>query len=197
VEWILPGELKKVTKCLETLTIATAYSRIAPKIVPKIDRKSGQQQTRPPKRRKVEARIQVSEDQSDQKRRELSQTLSPELIPTELNGPLAAPSADMPQLQEGNIIRGSPALHFYLHRPQTRSKWPVLIPLSPSQTLTDALRGRLVLEYPTLYVLPQGPSELPKDQFISEDEYLRECGVEELAGGRGDNKMNNGDEDNQ
>lgn len=63
-----------------------------------------------------------------------------------------------------------PGLHFYLHKPSTTSPHPVLIPLSPHSTLETCLQNRLILEYPTIYVLPQPASELP-DTFLLEVEY--------------------------
>ncbi|EEH47270.2 uncharacterized protein PADG_03368 [Paracoccidioides brasiliensis Pb18] len=79
--------------------------------------------------------------------------------------------------------------YFYLHRPQSRSRVPVLIPLATeSVTLSDALRSRVVLEFPTFYVLPWAPKELPEDRFMLEEVYLRgndEGGEEELGEGRG------------
>ncbi|KAL2368752.1 hypothetical protein RJ035_007466 [Blastomyces gilchristii] len=66
--------------------------------------------------------------------------------------------------------------HFYLHRPQSRSKLPVLIPLTGSATITDALRNRSVLEFPTFYVLPWAAGGLPADRFMLEEVYLRENG---------------------
>ncbi|OJD22701.1 hypothetical protein ACJ73_05948 [Blastomyces percursus] len=66
--------------------------------------------------------------------------------------------------------------HFYLHRPQSRSKLPVLIPLTDPVTITDALRNRSVLEFPTFYVLPWAAGELPADRFVLEEVYLRENG---------------------
>lgn len=142
-----------IAQCLERLTIATAYSRIAPKG----DGKSDRQQAR---------------DESSRKRRKLETPVQPP-----------------------DILQSPPALHFYLHRPQTSSKCPVLIPLSPSETLAEALHGRLVLEFPTLYVLRQRPGELPTDRFMLEDEYLKECGVEESVESRSDGEVT--DEDNE
>ncbi|EEH41953.2 hypothetical protein PAAG_03874 [Paracoccidioides lutzii Pb01] len=79
--------------------------------------------------------------------------------------------------------------YFYLHRPQSRSRVPVLIPLATeSVTISDVLRSRVVLEFPTFYVLPWAPKELPEDGFMLEEVYLRENddgGEEELGEGRG------------
>jgi len=66
-----------------------------------------------------------------------------------------------------------PGLHFYLHKPHTTYPHPVLVPLSPQSTLSTCLQNRLILEYPTVYVLPQPPSELPSD-FLLEVEYHKQ-----------------------
>lgn len=66
-------------------------------------------------------------------------------------------------------------IYFYLHRPRTATKQPVLSPLDPSTTLTDTLRNRLVLEFPTIYVLREPLTEPSGDdsRFILENEYLQ------------------------
>jgi hypothetical protein len=60
---------------------------------------------------------------------------------------------------------------FYLLRPRTPGSSRVLIPLSNSSTLSELLRGREVLEFPTVYVLPEPPSALPPG-FLLESQYL-------------------------
>jgi hypothetical protein len=92
------------------------------------------------------------------------------------------------------------SVFFYIHRPRTTTKRPVLAPLSPGMTLTSALQDRVVLEFPTIYVLqnplmpvpdtscvtesgpgPLGKSNL-KQRFILEAEYLRAHPDEAAAG---------------
>lgn len=60
--------------------------------------------------------------------------------------------------------------HFYLIRPFTASKSVVLIPLDPSKSLTENLKGQTVLEFPTIYVLPEQSDSLPTGFQLS-DEY--------------------------
>ena len=66
----------------------------------------------------------------------------------------------------------TPSLKFYLHHPSLPSKNPVLIPLSPDATLATSLTNRLVLEFPTIYVLPQQQSGGLPDGFTREDDYF-------------------------
>ncbi|KAK3721300.1 Box C/D snoRNA accumulation [Vermiconidia calcicola] len=60
---------------------------------------------------------------------------------------------------------------YYLLKPATSSKCIVVIPLQPQATLTEALIGHIVQEFPTIYVLPAAPNTLPAD-FMLEAEYL-------------------------
>lgn len=50
---------------------------------------------------------------------------------------------------------------FYLHQPLSCSNTPALISLAPDSTLAAAVRGQVLLEFPTIYVLPNPPDGLP------------------------------------
>jgi hypothetical protein len=63
--------------------------------------------------------------------------------------------------------------HFYILRPRTPGPSRVLIPLSNLSTLSASLKGREVLEFPTIYVLSEPPSALPQG-FILESQYLNQ-----------------------
>jgi len=60
--------------------------------------------------------------------------------------------------------------HFYLLKPFTASKSIVLIPVDSSGKLTDCLRGQTVLEFPTVYALPNASDALPAG-FMLEEHY--------------------------
>lgn len=68
--------------------------------------------------------------------------------------------------------------HFYLVKPRTSSTRPVLIPLDSSQTLGENLRGRTVLEFPTIYVFPSSMAQLP-EEYLLESVYLEQQGEEQ------------------
>ncbi|KAJ5747045.1 uncharacterized protein N7511_008741 [Penicillium nucicola] len=75
-------------------------------------------------------------------------------------------------------------LYFYLLRPRTSTKNPVLAPLSPSSTLNEVLRSRAVLEFPTIFALSVSPETLAGQEtspFMLEEEYLRTAGPEEIG----------------
>ncbi|RDL37246.1 uncharacterized protein BP5553_04679 [Venustampulla echinocandica] len=66
-------------------------------------------------------------------------------------------------------------LAFYLYRPNTPSSFPkVLIPINTSKPLTDLLRKREVLEFPTIYIFEHG-TPLPED-FMLENKFLTATG---------------------
>lgn len=66
-------------------------------------------------------------------------------------------------------------LLFYLHRPQTSSKLKCLVPVEPTSTWKEVLKGRTVLEFPTIHVREEAPDHLPAP-FILERDYLEQHG---------------------
>jgi hypothetical protein len=58
--------------------------------------------------------------------------------------------------------------HFYLLRPFTASKLIVLTPIDASKSLTECLKEQTVLEFPTIYVLPDEPHSLPSGFLLAE-----------------------------
>ncbi|KAF2030132.1 hypothetical protein EK21DRAFT_112241 [Setomelanomma holmii] len=61
---------------------------------------------------------------------------------------------------------------FYLLKPRTSTSRHVLIHLTPTATLAECLKGRTVLEFPTIYVFPASLEYLAKE-FMLEDEYAK------------------------
>jgi hypothetical protein len=69
---------------------------------------------------------------------------------------------------------------FYLQRVPTPSSFPkVLVRLDPTKPLSDQLRHRAVVEYPTIYVFKKG-SPLP-DDFMLEKDFLVKTGQQALG----------------
>ncbi|KAK5955472.1 hypothetical protein OHC33_003110 [Knufia fluminis] len=156
VEWICSDGERITGSALESRTLGEAYINIVGK--KKIKRKrrlSTHDQAGPqpqPKVAKQEADgvLQTKPTKENEARKELT----------------TSSSADE-QLLNG--------MHFYLHNPQTSSKFKCLIPLPTGNTIRAALEGQTVLEYPTVYVKNESPEEL-KDPFISQDEYQKRHG---------------------
>lgn len=65
----------------------------------------------------------------------------------------------------------SSTVYFYLLLPSTPTKYRVLIPIDPTETLSTILVDRLILEFPTIYALKQPSDKLPTG-FVNEDQYL-------------------------
>ena len=79
--------------------------------------------------------------------------------------PLGVEGADKSQAQ----------VYFYFYRPNVPSRLKCLVPLSEDDTLGDVLKSRTILEFPTIYVLPEKPSEIA-EPFILEQTYLAQRG---------------------
>jgi hypothetical protein len=94
-------------------------------------------------------------------------------------------SAEQTDKTADQTIAPHRGLYFYLHRPRTTTKKPVLIPLLQSSTLNNVLRNRTVLEFPTIYALPESAETLFADKdnsnFILEEDYLRTAEPEEIG----------------
>ncbi|KAJ5200357.1 Zinc finger HIT-type [Penicillium cf. griseofulvum] len=98
---------------------------------------------------------------------------------------LEAVSTEQTDKTPNQTIAPHRGLYFYLHRPRTTTKKPVLIPLLQSSTLNTVLRNRTVLEFPTIYALPESAQTLFADKdnskFILEEDYLRTAEPDEIG----------------
>ena len=94
-----------------------------------------------------------------------------ELIPAPTQPPSLADVKDvhLPTTDTTPIIY---SLYYYLHAPRLPSQHPVLIPLLPEASLSESLRGRLVLEFPTIFVLAIEAEKLP-DRYITEEMFFK------------------------
>ena len=71
-------------------------------------------------------------------------------------------------------------MHFYLHRPQTSSKIKCLIPILATDTIQDALKGKKIVEFPTIYVRNEAPEAL-SEPFVLESTYLEQHGEDVMV----------------
>jgi hypothetical protein len=78
---------------------------------------------------------------------------------------------DIPEIKPGDTDESGN--HYYLVKPRTLGNLKVLIPLSPNDVLSQCLRRRVVLEFPTIQVLPWAPNALPNDYLLEEAYYDR------------------------
>ena len=170
MEWIAPDGERKIRTCLESCRIAEAYDRFYP--LPKGERKK--QEYTQDEGQKQELQPAPEQEQEQEQRQQQEQKPASEQPPQLSEPPQEQPEHPQPEITPHRDI------YFYLHRPRTATKQPVLIPLAPSSTLTTALRRRTVLEFPTIYVLPDSPDTIrTAEGFLLEDDYLQSGGVDE------------------
>jgi len=65
--------------------------------------------------------------------------------------------------------------HFYLHRPNLPSDIKCLVPLQPEALIKEAIQDRVLIEFPTIFVLGASKDRLQKP-FVTEEDYLHEHG---------------------
>ncbi|KAL4747244.1 hypothetical protein BDW72DRAFT_18118 [Aspergillus terricola var. indicus] len=220
IEWVTDNGTKRMN-CAETATVAEAYDRAFPLTreerqlrteestsISEPEHASAQE---PAKESTQETKNNVEPDENAEPTQLQSQIHQPSksvMLVSEsspetarqhvLPGNHPTPPRDSTTQSTSRLLSPSkpPSPHrsvfFYIHRPRTATKHPVLAPLSPELTLTTALQDRVVLEFPTFYVLQSplmpGPDtscttesepEYPgksnsKPKFILEAEYLRD-----------------------
>ncbi|KAJ5945654.1 hypothetical protein N7454_002493 [Penicillium verhagenii] len=194
VEWISATGEKFLRNCLEGQGIGEAYDRGFPL----------------PKQEKV-ASDSLKDEKSDQQAggpeaaqnsTDMASSATTAENVTESQETQSIQPAQPIQLSDSEAVENTPeiveekpqdlpigphrGLYFYLHRPRTTLKKPVLVPLTPLMTLAAALRERTVMEFPTIYALPESPETLLAEKdtspFIMEEEYIRIVGPEEATG---------------
>lgn len=168
IEWVLPDGTKERSKSVEILDVGTAFGRTAlgGRGIEEVEKKSRDttgsgSMCRPRKKRKVGAENGATVTKEKEHTGEGSQAQAEAQEREDRNGGEEDHAALNHRPRRGSSCTLSPEpvdhqrreYHFYLHRPRSRSKVPVLIPLARSTTLANALRGRTVLEFPTVYVL--------------------------------------------
>lgn len=187
MEWISATGEKTVRNALETYPISEAYDRAIPP--PKHERpstdlqkaKEGSQEKTPTEQ------TQTTTETPDGSAPTTTTTEPKGTEPTTPSNPenIKPPTAQAEEQEPNLPITPHRSLYFYLHRPRTTTKKPVLVPLPPLAQLASVLRERTVLEFPTIYALPGSPETILASKetvpFILEEEYLRTATPEELG----------------
>lgn len=99
--------------------------------------------------------------------------------PPERETHLAAPHNPDPR-HDGSSAQplGNGRYRYFLLKPRTTSNRHVLIPLDSNHALGDCLRGRTILEFPTIYAFPTETEDLP-EEFMLDDEYAKQEGEDQ------------------
>ena len=165
VEWIDRAGKRTHVRCDDTLTVADAHARAVQQNTQSTNKKRKRDASQ--KATTEESRLTSKQDPALQTSvLETSSTQKAENVegPISVSNPLANRADEASPLQE--------PLHFYLCKTHTRSIHTVLIPLASSDTISTCLKNRIILEFPTIYVLPSSPDLLP-EPYISESQYFR------------------------
>ncbi|KAL9021395.1 MAG: hypothetical protein Q9185_001403 [Variospora sp. 1 TL-2023] len=178
IEWVHKDGSRELGSCPETTSIDAAYADLAnSKLTDKM-----KEADRPQKKIKTNEEILRppsigTKPQSEDLPPNANVAQAPERPPANPKtsigtAPSDADHSTLPPPAIPDPPSSPPPLHFYLLLPSTPTSYRVLIPLSPSDTLSTALTDRLVLEFPTIYALKQSRERLPTG-FMTEGEYLR------------------------
>ncbi|KAJ5782672.1 hypothetical protein N7457_004446 [Penicillium paradoxum] len=185
IEWITSDGRKTIgDSILDTCSVAEAYNRCHP-------RPKDQEPASEPTKEKEEDIKNVVTPNNDNSTTAaptepaaVTETADqkPHSSSTDGSAATATEEVDTASTETISPHRG---LYFYLHRPRTTTKKPVLTPLLQSATLNTILRNRTVLEFPTIYALPDAAvtlfAEKDNSEYILEEEYLRTTGPEETG----------------
>jgi hypothetical protein len=152
IEWILPDGSKSLAYVGASRTITEAFSQNV-----------GGRALRKRKRTEEDVVTQPCHEASVQEHHDKSQMIATE-------------SLEQPSFKEGRPESSLPSdFHFYLHCPNTPSAIKSLIPIDPNATIADIIKERLLLEFPTIFIL-YDPPELLSKPFILEKDYTKQYG---------------------
>ncbi|KAJ6184219.1 hypothetical protein N7519_005520 [Penicillium mononematosum] len=183
IEWITADGVKTIRdSVIDTCSIAEAYNRCCPR--PK-DQESIIEPVKDEKKEDLDTpKTTVAAPGNTVTTKVEADTKPPPPTKDSEKEPADA-SAEQTDKASNQTLAPHRGLYFYLHRPRTTSKKPVLTPLLQSSTLNTVLRNRTVLEFPTIYALPDSAETLFADKdnskFILEEDYLRTAGPDEIG----------------
>ncbi|PYH75749.1 hypothetical protein BO82DRAFT_437203 [Aspergillus uvarum CBS 121591] len=188
VEWIGETGEKRTRNCRDSVPIAISYDRAFPLSREEREKEKEQEQTQTQNQEQREDQAQPQQQelsssttenvaQQPQDTTTTAESSTAESTAAPITTDETHPPTTTSEQEETHAIIPHRNVYFYLHRPRTATKQPVLIPLAPSMTLTAALRDHTVLEFPTIYVLADSPDALRAQgsdaQYLLEDEYIR------------------------
>ncbi|MCJ1301112.1 hypothetical protein MMC08_003911 [Hypocenomyce scalaris] len=176
VEWIHDDGSKELGTCLETLPLSEAYARhLQEKQPASKKRKLASGPYSEPKPNAAPANTGDVQSPPEASKEHVTSSDPPRITPqssppAEDLAQAAVPPSPVPLASTGHAA-SSTTSHFYLLRPHTPSASRVLIPLLPTSTLSTSLNHRVILEFPTIYILPYLPDALPEG-FMLEEQFL-------------------------
>ncbi|CEJ58403.1 hypothetical protein PMG11_07060 [Penicillium brasilianum] len=187
VEWISAAGEKTIRNALETYPISEVYDRAFP--LPREERPSTEKKEKEVSQEKTAAEQPLTSPATEKPDGSVppatttaTESKGPESTTPEAN---ETPTGQAEETEQNLPVIPHRNLYFYLHRPRTTTKKPVLVPLPPTAKLVAVLHDRTVLEFPTIYALPESPEKMLESKetspFILEEEYLRTAAPEEVG----------------
>jgi hypothetical protein len=158
VEWVLPDGSKTLANVQASRTVGEAFTyAVGGKALRK--RKRTEEDAVP----QPESKESIWEPQEESERK-----LDDEYL-------------EQPMLKEAKPGKSSLSdLHFYLHCPNTPSAIKSVIPINPDAIIADIVKERLLLEFPTIFIL-YDPPEMLSMPFIREEDYAKQYGDQAAA----------------
>ncbi|KAJ5977980.1 hypothetical protein N7501_001322 [Penicillium viridicatum] len=185
IEWITADGVKTIRdSVIDTCSVAEAYNRCCPR--PR-DQETAIEPVKEEKKEDFDTLNTTTAAPGDPVMTvaEEADTKSPPSTTKDSANEPADASTEQMDKAPNQTIAPHRGLYFYLHRPRTTTKKPVLTPLLQTLPLNTVLRNRTVLEFPTIYALPESAETLFADKdnskFILEEDYLRTAEPDEIG----------------
>lgn len=166
---------KELGTCLETLPVSEAYANYVRDKQPTLKKRKHGSTSNPVLKSEVTAAVSevvgsATKDPTEQATSSHSSQVAYKLLPPAKETTTPVLSCLSPSATTSPTASLSPN-NFYLLRPHTPTASRVLTPLGPASTLSTSLKNRIVLEFPTIFVLPYPPEALP-GQYMLEEQFL-------------------------
>lgn len=167
---------KELGTCLETLPVSEAYANYVRDKQPTSKKRKHHSRSNPELKPEVTAAVievvgSAAKDPTEQATSSQSSQVASKLPPPAEEKTETAVSSCISPSAITNRTASLTPYNFYLLRPHTPTASHVLVPLAPASTLSTSLKNRVVLEFPTIFVLPYPPEALP-GQYMLEEQFL-------------------------
>lgn len=144
LEWIHPDQSKELGLCRETFPLSTTYQQL---LLQKLSSK----------KRKLDAQDHASNKSVQQP---LSPAAAMKAVGVDYTN--STPIGQLGLTDSHENLSTSTGYYFYLVKPFTSGTTRILIPVSPLCPLSSCLRDNEIFEFPTIQVLSQPQTSLPK-----------------------------------
>jgi hypothetical protein len=171
IEWVLPDGSKSLANAQAARTVGEAFMHTVGGKVLRKRKRTQEDAITQPRREDL-----TQEPQDDRSMGASAGEFSPQPAESETTAQEECPKiAPLKEARPDHNLLSD--LNFYLHCPNTPSTVKSLIPINPNTTIADVVKERLLLEFPTIFILYDPPEMLP-EPFILEADYAKQYGDE-------------------